>query len=69
LLGRAFRVTADRGKFFESRWAPYITATVHPSSLLRITEEADRHREYQRFVQDLERVSEKLRQIGSRSRA
>jgi uracil-DNA glycosylase len=69
LLGRAFRVTADRGKFFESRWAPYLMATVHPSSLLRMTEDEERHREYGRFVQDLAGIPEKLRQIGSRSRA
>jgi uracil-DNA glycosylase family protein len=67
LLGRAFRVTADRGKFLESPWAPYVMATVHPSSLLRITEEEDRHREYQRFVTDLKRLGKKLREIGPRA--
>src|SRR5207302_2337314 len=25
LMGRGFRVTAERGKFFESHWAPYVT--------------------------------------------
>jgi uracil-DNA glycosylase family protein len=66
LMGRSFRVTVDRGRFFESRWAPYLVATVHPSSLLRITEEEERHREYRRFVKDLEAISAKLREIGSR---
>jgi uracil-DNA glycosylase family protein len=64
LMGRSFRVTADRGKFFESPWHSQLMATVHPSSLLRITDEADRHREYQRFVVDLKGVGEKLREIG-----
>src|SRR5437016_3857821 len=68
LMGRAFRVTADRGKFFESRWTPYLTATVHPSSLLRIRVEADRNREYQRFVSDLEGIGKKLIEIGSSPR-
>jgi uracil-DNA glycosylase len=63
LMGRSFRVTADRGKFFESRWAPYLTATVHPSSLLRLTGEEERHREYARFVGDLEAIATKLREI------
>ena len=64
LMGRDFRVTADRGKFFESPWTAQLMATVHPSSLLRITEEADRRREYQRFVVDLKGIAEKLREIG-----
>jgi uracil-DNA glycosylase family protein len=63
LMGRDFRVTADRGKFFESPWARYLTTTVHPSSLLRITEEAERRREYERFVADLKGIGEKLREI------
>jgi uracil-DNA glycosylase family protein len=61
LMGREFRVTADRGKFFESSWGAQLMATVHPSSLLRITEEVDRRREYDRFVVDLKGVAEKLR--------
>ena len=68
LMGRAFRVTADRGKFFQSRWTPYLTATVHPSSLLRIRVEADRNREYQSFVSDLEGIGKKLIEIGSSPR-
>jgi uracil-DNA glycosylase len=64
LMGRAFRVTAERGKFFESPWAPYLTATVHPSSLLRLTGEGERLREYDRFVADLKAIGEKLREIG-----
>jgi DNA polymerase len=67
LMGRAFRVTADRGKFFETRWAPYLMATVHPSSLLRIKEDEERRHEYRRFVADLELVREKLRDIGAKA--
>jgi len=37
---------------------------VHPSSLLRLTGEEERHREYARFVADLEAVAAKLREIG-----
>jgi uracil-DNA glycosylase family protein len=64
LMGRDFRVTADRGKFFESQWSRYLMATVHPSSLLRITEEADRRSEYERFVADLRGIAEKLNDIS-----
>lgn len=61
-MGRDFRVTADRGKFFEGPWTGYLMATVHPSSLLRITDESDRSREYQRFVVDLKGIAAKLRE-------
>jgi hypothetical protein len=60
-------VTAERGKFFESPHALYLTATVHPSSLLRLTGEGERLREYGRFVADLKAVVEKLHEIGQRS--
>ncbi len=35
LLGKNFRVTRQRGEFVESPLAPYVLATVHPSSILR----------------------------------
>jgi hypothetical protein len=39
LLGKDFRVTQHRGEFVESTIAPYVTATVHPSSILRAPDE------------------------------
>jgi DNA polymerase len=53
LMGRAFKVTEERGKFFDSPWAPCLMATVHPSSLLRLRDKGEREREYARFVEDL----------------
>jgi len=53
LLGRDFRVTAQRGKRVESPLAPAVFATVHPSSILRAPDEETRHSEYKRFVDDL----------------
>jgi len=35
LLGPAFRVTRERGRLLDSDLAPLVTATVHPSSILR----------------------------------
>lgn len=35
LLGKSFRVTQSRGKFVPSDLAPLVTATVHPSSMMR----------------------------------
>jgi uracil-DNA glycosylase family protein len=54
LLGRQFRVTKDRGKLIESPLAPFVMATVHPSSILRAPDSETRHAEMARFVEDLQ---------------
>src|SRR5215213_1197090 len=58
LLGRSFRVTRQRGQFVESLMGPVLTATVHPSSILRAPDEAARHAEHAAFVADLRVVAE-----------
>jgi uracil-DNA glycosylase len=57
LLGSKFKVSKQRGKFIESTLAPYIMATVHPSSILRAPDEETRHLEKRRFIDDLKRVA------------
>ena len=57
LLGPQFRVTKLRGQFIESTLAPYIMATVHPSSILRAPDDETRRDEKRRFVDDLKRVA------------
>ena len=52
LLGRSFRVTRERGTLVESALAPYTTATVHPSSILRADDDT-REAEYAAFLGDL----------------
>src|SRR5258708_35523250 len=61
LLGRTFKVSRQRGTFVPSPLAPRVTATVHPSSILRAPDEASRRAEMQRFVRDLQRVTAELR--------
>jgi uracil-DNA glycosylase family protein len=56
LLGRAFKVTAHRGKLIPSLLAPFVLATVHPSSLLRAPDEETRRRETRKFIEDLRQV-------------
>jgi DNA polymerase len=56
ILGNEYRLTQERGKFVQHPWAPYVTATVHPSAILRATDEDQRRSEYQRFVDDLKKV-------------
>jgi len=57
LLGPKFRVTKQRGEFIESTLAPYVMATVHPSSILRAPDDETRHLEYRRFVDDLKKLA------------
>jgi uracil-DNA glycosylase len=59
LLGKQFRVTKERGRFVESDLAEYVTATVHPSSILR-AKDADRDREIGALVTDLKSVAKVL---------
>lgn len=61
LLGPKFRVTKQRGEFFESTFAPYVMATVHPSSILRAPDEETRRLEYRHFVADLKKLANTLR--------
>jgi DNA polymerase len=56
LIGKSFRVTVDRGKPIESSLAPCVIATVHPSSILRAPDEATRHREMHKFIDDLSKA-------------
>ncbi len=57
LLGPQFKVTKQRGQFIESTLAPYIMATVHPSSILRAPDDETRHDEKRRFINDLKKVA------------
>jgi len=56
LLGKTFRVTARRGEFIQSKLAPYVMATVHPSSILRAPDEETRHSEEKKFIADLKLI-------------
>jgi len=57
LLGPKFRVTQQRGQFIESTLAPYVMATVHPSSILRAPDDESRRLEHRRFIDDLKKLA------------
>jgi uracil-DNA glycosylase family protein len=59
LLGRDFRVSRQRGELVDSPLAEHVTATVHPSSILRAQDE-DREAEMAAFVEDLRVVANLL---------
>jgi uracil-DNA glycosylase family protein len=60
LLGKQFRVTRERGRWLESDLAEYVTATIHPSAILRQRDTESRHRELAAFVADLKLVASVL---------
>jgi uracil-DNA glycosylase family protein len=59
LLGRQFRVTQWRGRLVDSDLAEAVTATVHPSSILR-GEPSEREANFAAFVEDLRAVAKLL---------
>lgn len=60
LLGRQFRVTKERGTWVESDLADFVTATIHPSAILRQRSDEDRRAGMTRFADDLMRVARVL---------
>jgi uracil-DNA glycosylase family protein len=57
LLGSSFRVTRNRGELLESDLAAVVTATIHPSAILRAPDERARAAERQAFAADLRVVA------------
>lgn len=60
ILGRDFRVTQHRGEWVSSDVAPFVLATVHPSSILRAPDDESRHEEMRKFVADLKTVARQV---------
>jgi uracil-DNA glycosylase len=60
LLGREFRVTRERGRFVDSPLAAKVTATVHPSSILRAGDDEGRRLAMEQFAADLRLVAREL---------
>jgi uracil-DNA glycosylase len=60
LLGSSFRLTRHRGELLDSELAPIVTATVHPSAILRERDDQARHAARDAFADDLRVVAEAL---------
>jgi uracil-DNA glycosylase family protein len=56
LLGRTFSVMRQRGQLIDSPLAPFVLATVHPSSILRAPDSNGRQLQMQAFINDLKIV-------------
>ena len=61
LLGDAFRITRDRGRFVEASYAPRVLATYHPSAVLRIRDEHARAQMRAALLADLRRATRRAR--------
>ena len=61
LLGKDFRVSQQRGQLVKSDLAAKVTATVHPSSILRAPDDETRRTEMARFIKDLRLVAKAMR--------
>jgi uracil-DNA glycosylase family 4 len=66
LLGRNFSVLRQRGQLIASPLAPFVMATVHPSSILRAPDDDARTLQMQAFVKDLKIVADLAKRGRSR---
>ncbi len=60
VIGPKFRVSVQRATFVPSELAALVTATVHPSSILRAPSDEARRVERARFVDDLRKIRETI---------
>ena len=65
VIGPKFRVSIQRGQFVKSDLAEYVTATVHPSSILRAPTDEARRAERAKFVEDLKKIRAVLGEIAA----
>jgi uracil-DNA glycosylase family protein len=60
LLGKSYKVSRQRGTMVPSPLAPIVSATVHPSSILRAPDDETRREEMRRFVEDLRTIAREM---------
>jgi uracil-DNA glycosylase len=60
LFGSSFKITQERGRLLESDLAPIVSATVHPSAILRAPDDEARQEQRRAFRADLAVVARAL---------
>ena len=60
VISKTFKVSTQRGRFVASAAAPYVFATLHPSALLRLRDDAEREAAFDAFVEDLKLIKRAL---------
>jgi DNA polymerase len=64
IAGKPLSISKVRGHFLPMQTGGQFIATVHPSYLLRIRDEADKRRQYRMFVEDLALCREALKKAA-----
>jgi uracil-DNA glycosylase len=62
VIGPGYHLLKERGHFLDHAAARSVTATIHPSAILRSPDAAQRRTDYEAFVRDLKAVRRKLDQ-------
>jgi DNA polymerase len=60
VLGRKVTIKNERGRLQESPFRQKLLVTVHPSGILRIPDDSERHAAYRAFVKDLKLVRKEV---------
>ncbi len=60
VISKDFKVSLMRGQFVESPLAPHVFATLHPSALLRLKDEAEKEAAFAQLVGDLKLIKKAL---------
>lgn len=64
LFGSSFRITRERGQLLDSDLAPIVSATVHPSAILRAPDDRARQEQRQAFRAALAKIVSALRRTA-----
>jgi uracil-DNA glycosylase family protein len=62
VIGKDFKVSQMRGRFVDSPLASYVFATLHPSALLRLKDEAEKEAAFDQLVNDLKLIKQALKE-------
>jgi uracil-DNA glycosylase family protein len=65
ILGKPVRITQERGRFFDGDHGEAVFVTIHPSSIFRRRERAEREAEYRHFVSEMKLVKRKLHRLAA----
>ena len=65
LLGSSFRLTQHRGQMLPNEYAPLLTATIHPSAILRAPDEEARQAQRESLAEDLRSVAGALAELAA----
>jgi uracil-DNA glycosylase family protein len=70
VIGKTHRLLQERGRFFDHPAARRVTATIHPSAILRAPDPAAREADFAAFVQDWKAIRNELTRLTApRARA